>query len=254
VKPSPVPSILLFIGTAILAFSLFGKGWYSHSDETVQMSGGPLWSSICIDMGEGMKCETHTIFSGGGGMNIFRILGILFVFTALSGTVVMGIAGGMLLKKQRSALALVTVILLGVATLIELGSFLVGVSKGGMRDLPGYGFFLYFIGATLGFVGAIMAMRRGGPAPAPYPYPMPYPAGPPGPQYGYSAQPPMYPPQQPPAYAPPPAYPPVAAAPHGPMEGAAQAPQAGPPHVCGAPMTWAAQYGRWFCPRCNQYG
>ena len=44
----------------------------------------------------------------------------------------------------------------------------------------------------------------------------------------------------------------------------AQSPAAGPPaapaasqqpscYVCGTPLTWVAQYGRWYCGRCQSY-
>lgn len=253
-KPSPVPSILLFAATAILLFSLLGRGWYSINEDSLSMSSGPLWSKFCFENGGEMECQTHTIFSSEGGMNIFRITGILFALTALTATILSGIAAIFLLNKQRTALALVSLILIGVATLIELGMFVYGMSKGGRGGMPfpGYGFFLYFLGATLVIVGSIMAMKRGGPAPRPAGY-----GYPPGPQYGYGAPPyqaaPGYPPNQPPAYAQQQAPQPMpVAGPAGAPEGAA--PQATPPHGCGTPMTWVGQYNRWFCPRCNQYG
>lgn len=58
------------------------------------------------------------------------------------------------------------------------------------------------------------------------------------PGYGYPAQPPyMYPPQPPAAGAPVP-----------------QAPYTQPPcPVCGSPLSWVPQYGRWYCSRCQAY-
>lgn len=36
--------------------------------------------------------------------------------------------------------------------------------------------------------------------------------------------------------------------------GPAPAPAAGPAcPTCGSPLTWIAQYGRWYCYRCQQY-
>lgn len=53
-----------------------------------------------------------------------------------------------------------------------------------------------------------------------------------------------------PAYYPPPYYPYPPQAPQAPVAG----PQA-PPNcpVCGQPLSWIAQYGRWYCARCQQY-
>ncbi len=58
----------------------------------------------------------------------------------------------------------------------------------------------------------------------------------------YGAPPPMYgaPPQAPPAG------PGAPAAPGAPY----QAPTC---YVCGSPLTWVAQYGRWYCSRCQTY-
>lgn len=275
-KPSPVPSILLFAATALLLFSLFGRGWYTINEETIRMASGPIRSEVCFETGGEMNCESSNIISdlGKGSMGGLRLIHLLFVLTAIAGTIVGGIAAIFLLTKQRTALALITLILLGVATLITLFTFLYAMSKGGRGNMPSYGFFLYIVGAAAAITGSIMAMRRGGPAPRPaYGYP------PQGAQYGYGA-PPAYPqqgypqgaypqqpqgaypqgpapgyPNQPPAYAPPQQAPlaqPVAA-PAGAPEGAAPQ-QAGPGHTCGTPMVWVAQYNRWFCSRCNQYG
>ena len=273
-KPSPVPSILLLIAAAILAFSLLGRGWYTHDSDSVSAKSGPLWGEVCIDMGDGMECKTHTVFSNlGKNINGFAILGLLFIACALGGMITSAIAGFMLLSKPRSALAMVSLILMSVATLIMLSIFFYGFSKGG-GDLPGYGFFLYFIGATLVIVGSILGMssKRGG-APAHPGYGRPgYPPGygypPPGynqaPGYGYPP-PGGYPPgnQAGPGYAPPgyppanqpPGYPqPAPTAPLGAADYAAPQPQApqAPMHSCGLPMAWDPRHQRWGCQRCGQ--
>ena len=290
-KPSPVPSILLFAATALLLFSLFGRGWYTADEESFKMAAGPIRNEVCFEAsGDGMTCESSNLISdlGKGSMSPLRLIHLLFVLTAIAGMITGGICAIFLLNKQRSALALITLILLGVATLITLGTFFYSMSKGGKSNLPSYGFFLYILGAAASIVGSIMAMRRGGPAPGPGGYAYPpqgaqygygappgYPQGPGYPQPGYPQQgatpgypqqgaapgypqqgaAPGYPPNQPPAYAPPQQAPlaqPVAA-PAGAPEGAAPQ-QAGPGHTCGTPMMWVAQYNRWFCSRCNQYG
>ncbi len=270
-KPSPVPSILLFAATALLLVSLFGRGWYTAAEESFKMAAGPIRSEVCFEAsGDGMTCESSNILSdlGKGSMSPLRLVHLVFVLTAIAGMITGGIAAIFLLNKERSALALITLILLGVATLITLGTFFYAMSKGGKSSLPSYGFFLYIVGAAASIVGSIMAMRRGSPAPrqggyayppqgAQYGYGSPpgYPQGPGYPQQapGYPPQAPGYPPSQP-AYAPPQQAPlaqPVAA----PADAREAAPQqAGPGHTCGASMTWVAQYNRWFCQRCNQYG
>ncbi len=279
VKPSPVPSILLLIAAAILAFSLLGRGWTTHDSESVTVKSGPLWGEVCIDMGDGMECKTHTVFSNlGKNINGFAILGLLFIACALGGMITSAIAGFLLLSKPRTALAMVSLILMSVATLIMLAIFLYGFSKGG-GDLPGYGFFLYFVGATLVIVGSILGMssKRGGAPAHPRPgYPPAYGYAPPGyppPAYNHTPgynQVPGYPPpgyQAGPGYAPPgyppanqpPGYPqPVPTAPLGaadyaaaPSPQAPQAPQA-PMHSCGLPMAWDPRNQRWGCQRCGE--
>lgn len=244
-KPSPVPSILLFIATAALLFSLFGRGWNTHVDEHIAVHSGPVWGEVCFDSGDGMECKTHTFLSdlGKGSMGPGRIFGLLFVLLGVGGTIVAGIAAILLLSRPRTATALVTVILVGGSAVIMLGLFVYGVSQGGRFEVPGYGFFLFFIGAILAVVGGFLGMSssRGGAAQAPM-----------RPGYPYGGPPPGYPAQ--PGYGGPPGYP----QPHQmqqpmPQPVHAQPPQAGPAHTCGTSMTWVVQYNRWYCPRCNQY-
>ncbi len=66
-------------------------------------------------------------------------------------------------------------------------------------------------------------------------------------------QPMYYAPQSPYAYAPPQA--PMAPSPPAPGAPAAAPGAYTPPAcpVCGTPLTWVAQYGRWFCTRCQAY-
>jgi len=65
-------------------------------------------------------------------------------------------------------------------------------------------------------------------------------------------------PNQPMYYAPQPPY--AYAPPQAPSQPAPGAPAAAPGvytppacPVCGTPLTWVAQYGRWFCTRCQAY-
>ena len=64
--------------------------------------------------------------------------------------------------------------------------------------------------------------------------------------YGYA--PPMYPPSQGPPPTSPPGRPPT-----GPPTGSQMAPVPAACPVCGRPMMWVPQYGRWYCPTCGQY-
>jgi hypothetical protein len=261
VKPSPVPSILLFAGTLFLAIGLLGRGWTSHDGEGLSVHTGPVWGTVCFEDfrgGDEMKCETTFFLKdlGKGSFGPARLLGLLFILLSLTGMVMSPIAGFILLKKQRSATSLLTLIFAGGGLLIVILLFAyAAIDSPKHFDLPGYGFFLYFLGSVLAVVGAIMGMMRARGAAAgmlPQPYPMP--------GQGYAPQQPHYPPQQP--------YPPQAQQPYPPQPQQSpyapggqqqpynpQAAQQGPAHpTCGTPMTWAAQYNRWFCPRCNQYG
>src|SRR5437660_9745586 len=64
--------------------------------------------------------------------------------------------------------------------------------------------------------------------------------------YGYA--PPMYPPSQGPPPTSPPGGPPT-----GPPTGPQMAPAPAAFPVCGRPVMWVPQYGRWYCPTCGQY-
>ncbi len=65
------------------------------------------------------------------------------------------------------------------------------------------------------------------------------------------------PPYYPASYGPPQAAygaPPMAPAPPAPGQPAPSTPYQTPAcYVCGTPMTWVAQYGRWYCSRCQAY-
>lgn len=88
------------------------------------------------------------------------------------------------------------------------------------------------LGLVLLIIGIILAATN---RPTPPFYPGPYGAPP---QYGATMAPPQAYPPQPPA-----AGQPVPTAPY-------QQPTC---YVCGSPLTWVAQYGRWYCSRCQTY-
>jgi len=253
----------MFVAAAALAYGLIGRGWFSIHEERFSADGGPVWSTICtsFDSDDGMKCETHTFLSGEGGHGLQWILSLMFVLTGLTAMVMSGIAGIFLLKKPRSLLSILTLCFAGTSFLIIIGQLLYGASKGGFH-LPGHGFFIYLIGAITAIVGGIMGMVRksdGQPAGGVRPG-YGYPPGQGYPNQGYG-NPNPYGPQPGPAYAQPQGAPPQGSpyAPGGaPQQAYSPAPQqpaaqAGPPHTCGTPTTWVAQYNRWFCTRCNQY-
>jgi hypothetical protein len=247
VKPSPVVSILLFIGTAALLFGLVGRGWSTASGDGFSVKSGPVWGEVCMkrnfdsDSGE-VECKTHTFLTGEGSWGIARILGVFFVLLGLGGAIVGGIAGFFLLSKPRSALSLLTLILVGGSFLIMLGLILYGLVDRGKLNLPEYGFFIYLLGAVVSIVGAIMGMARSGGAAAGVPMGRPphwgqqpgYGPGAGGYQGGYAQQPGGYPqqggapgyPQQP--GAPQQGYPPQGYPPQG-APGSGGYPQGGAP-------------------------
>jgi hypothetical protein len=261
VKPSPVPSILLFVGALFLIISLLGRGWSTYDSEGISANSGPVWGTVCMkDFGDEVnekRCETHHFLKDldkgkWGGM---RLIGFLFVLMALTGMVMTPIAGGILLKKQKSALALMTLIFVGGALLLFLIVLLYALADSPKHfELPGYGFFLFLVGSIAAVVGSIMAMSRArgmsaGQLPRPYPMQGQQPYPPQQQPYPPQGQPYQQAPQQQNPYAPG-AQP---QQPYNPQQG--QQAQQGPAHpTCGTPMQWAAQYNRWFCPRCNQYG
>jgi len=267
VKPSPVASILLFAGALFLVIGLLGRAWFVMDNDVVSQHVGPVWGEVCFNSefresraGED-RCETFHFLKDldKGDWGGLRLMFFLFVLMALTGMVMTPIAGILLLKKQKSAMSLMTLIFAGGALLLILIVFLYEMADSKHFELPSYGFFIYFLGSVLAVVGSIMAMVRAKGMPAgvlPRPYPQPgYPPQPMPQQYGSQ---PYQQPQQPhlpaaqPAQSPyAPGAQPQAQAPYNPQPQAQQVP-AHP--VCGTPMTWAAQYNRWFCPRCNQYG
>lgn len=213
-KPSPVVSILLFVGTAGLLLSLIGRGWFgSEVSGSYRFRMGPVWSEVCTrgfdmdsdsspsfsssDSGDELECKTYTFLSNFGReeWNLARVLGVMFVLLSLAGTVCAGIAGIVLLRKPRSGLALATLITIGGAFLILSIGIVYVLAKERVGELPGWGFFLFLFAAVITIVGSIMGVVRK-----------------PG-----------------------------------------MTPTAGPPHRCGGLAVWVAQANRWFCPRCNEY-
>ncbi len=263
VKPSPVPSILLFVGGLFLIIGLMTRSWSSFESEGVSANSGPVWGTVCMkDFGDEvneMRCETHHFLKDldKGKWGGIRLVGFLFVLMALTGMVMAPIAGILLLKNQKSALSLMTLIFAGGSLLLFLFVLLYALADSPKHfDLPGWGFFVYLVGSIAAVVGAIMGMSRARGTPAgalPRPYPMPGQPYPPQQQQPYpQAQQQPYPqaPQAPQANP----YAPGGQPQQQPYNPQPQA-QQGPAHpVCGTPMQWAAQYNRWFCPRCNQYG
>jgi hypothetical protein len=225
-KPSPVSSIILLLGALILLYCAFGTGWFSLGDEG---GIGLIRMKQCYD-GE---CRSKLIFDK--HMHVEDMLLIVTFLMTFATAVVSAIAGLVLFKPGRSALALVAVIGAGVA-MASAVALLVKIHGFGITYGPA--FYLFWLSTIGVLVAGILAMQR--PAIAGQ-MPMGYPSQP----MGYPGLPPMGYPGQPPMGGP------VASAPVMPV---AAMPPPGPPcTTCGTPTTFVAQYNKQFCQRCNRY-
>ncbi|MEO8705433.1 MAG: hypothetical protein ABI867_35710 [Kofleriaceae bacterium] len=246
-KPSPIASILMFVGAAFLLFALFSTGWFTHSDKESSMAIGILRSEMCFDG----HCQSNILFSNMGriGPELLLLLGVLLF--SLTAVIMAIIAGFKLFKPGRTALAVLALAFAGAAALMLI---LMLLKAGGMGGASfGYAFYMFWLGAISAITASVMAMMRPR-APSAMMRP-----GMPGMQPMYGAPPQgMYPPQYgapqqggygaPMQQQQPPMQQPMQMQQH-PMG----APQGAACPTCQTPTTWVAQYNRWFCQRCNKY-
>ncbi|MBS1122007.1 MAG: glycine-rich protein A3-like [Deltaproteobacteria bacterium] len=259
-KPSPIASILLFIGAALLLFAAVSGSWVSMRGGDYSFSFGLIRGESCF---EG-TCRSESIFSGGGGA--FNLISLL-EFVLVLGSAVLGVITAIkLFRPFRSVLAVVTMSIVAAALLFGL-FFLFRTGGSSLA----YGAGVFFAGGAATLAGSIMGMTRPRPPQAMRPMMMRPPMGMYPPQQGYPPPgyaPPGYAPQgyAPQGYAPPPqGYAPQGYAPQGyapqpsqppqqQMYQPPQQPQQGAPcPTCATPSTWVAQYGRMFCAPCNKY-
>ena len=240
-KPSPISSILLFVGAALLLFAAVSVSWFTASFEESSFSMGLIRGESCHER----TCHTATIFSGGrlGAAGLLAIL--MFILTIASAGLAVP-TGILLFKPGRRVLSLITVIIVGCAALLSI-VLLVKYGKGDAKF--GIAFYAFWVAVIATVTACILAMVR---APVVGGQPMRpmgmHPGMQPQMYPGQMQQPQMYPGQQPmqpqpmqPQYMQP-----------QPMQ-PQQAPQGAPCPTCAAPTTWVAQYTRWFCQRCNKY-
>ncbi|HEU0032769.1 MAG TPA: hypothetical protein VFQ53_19190 [Kofleriaceae bacterium] len=229
-KPSPVTSILLFAGAALLLFACFSASWFSHSSGDFSSSTGLIRGEFC----EEGHCKSFTIFSGGSNIGGAGLLLILTFLLTLAGAVMAGIAGLLLLKPGKTVMSILAMCFASGAALLVLA--LLGKYGGSGAS---YGLAIFFLGFAVTLTGSIMGMsRKGVPRPMMMRPGMPMQPGMPYPPYGS-----QMPPQG--AYGAP-----QGANPYGPQ---AAAVQGAPCATCSTPTTWVAQYNRWYCNRCQKY-
>jgi hypothetical protein len=241
VKPSPISSILLFVGAALLLYAAVSVSWFTASFEESSFSMGLIRGESCNDG----TCRTATIFSGGrlGASGLLAIL--MFILTISSAGLAVP-TGILLFKPGRRVLSLITVIIVGCAGLLSL-VLLLKYGKGEAKF--GLAFYAFWLAVMATVAACIIAMLRpraaGGQPMRPMGMPGMQPQMYPG-QQPMQQQPQMYPGQQP-MQQQPQMYPGQQ-----PMQ-PQQAPQGAPCPTCATPTTWVAQYTRWFCQRCNKY-
>ena len=215
-KPSPVASILLFVGALLLLVAAFSASWFTMGDGDSSMSVGLIRFQSCFDG----DCKSATVFRGGvGSLGFYGMVAVLEFVLCLAGAGLAATTGFLLLKPGRHAMSIVTLSVVGVAGLFGL---IVLAQKPGGASF-GYAFAMFWLGAAGAIAASIIAMTRPrGATPA-----VGMPLRPMGPPLGMP-----YPP-----------YPQQAALQHRGM----------PCRACQTPTVWVAQYNRWFCQRCNQY-
>lgn len=257
-KPSPLHSILMFVGAALVLFAIVSTGWFTFSmsmgdGDSVSNSFGVLRSEGCFKG----RCESALIFKN-MRLEPEMVFAILTLLTGLVSAVFAVIAGIFLMKPGRTSLSLVTLIVAGVAFLCAiLFILLIKVKTDQMK--VGYASFIFLIGIAGLITASIMAMirpRAGAAMPQrAHAQSQPFPQGQQNP-YGqqsqpYQQQPQMHQPQQQPQYSAQ-GYPQQQQTP--PPQQQQSNPQGGPPcPTCGQTATWVAQYNRWFCTRENKY-
>ena len=261
-KPSPLASIFMFVGSALLLITIFSASWFSlDMGDDSSFSYGLVRGKECYDG----HCRSRMIFSG-GGMGASGLIALIVWLLSLAGIVVAVIAGCFLFKPGRSTLAVVALGLVGGGLLFAL-LMLVQMK---FRHLS-WGFPIYFVGAAGVITASIMSMMRPATPRPVFPMgmrpPMPYmnPYGPPqanpyAPPQSNPYAPPQANPYASPGAAPPranPYAPPGMVTPAAEVAGAsadpASATQGAPCQTCQTPTTWVAQYNRWFCARCQKY-
>lgn len=279
-KTSPLVSILMFVGAAMLLFALASSGWLTLSEGPASAGVGIMRSSQCMDG----DCRSEMNFKR-LDTNIESVLAIVTMLFTLGTIVLAVIAGIVLLKPRRSALALVALILAGVAFLAGI-AFLIKIKGQTSMLSVGYAFFIFVLGSAGVITAGIMAMvrpRTGAPAgmrmaghAQSQPFQQGNPYGQQPQQYGQQPQQYGHQPQQQHGqqqhgqpqqqhgqaqHAQPQAHSqPHQAQAHSQPHQAQQQPQqqsnpqGGPPcPTCGTSATWVAQYNRWFCTRENKY-
>ncbi len=220
-KPSPLASIVLFAGAALLLVSLISSSWFKYEGEDMSMSIGLIRSQSCDST---YGCRSMGLFGGGG---FGGIIGLLVAVLVLGSMVLSVITAFYCLKPYRTALAAVTMGIVSGTLLIGLLYVFRGMGVG-----FGYGVPVFFLGAGAVLTGSIMGMTR--------------------PRPPQAARPAMYPPQMYGAnmYAPPPQHVAPGSSPYAPPG----PPTYGPPcPTCTTPTMWIAQYSRMLCSKCNRY-
>jgi len=260
VKPSPIVSIIMFVGAAMVLFAIVSTGWFNFSmdmgeGDSVSNAFGVLRSEGCYKG----RCESALIFKN-MRLEPEMVFAILTLITGLTSAVFGVIAGIFLLKPRRSALSLVTLIVAGVALLCAL-LFIVLIKVKTDRMGVSYAAFIFLLGVAGLITASIMAMIRPRAGVMPqraHAQSQPFPQGqnPYGQQsQPYQQQPQMHQPQQQPQYSAQ-GYPQQQQTPQPqPQQQSSQSnPQGSPPcPTCGQAATWVAQYNRWFCTRENKY-
>jgi hypothetical protein len=226
VKPSPISSILLFIGAPLLVWAALGTSWFTMNTEEYSFGIGLIRGENCSHG----HCESMTIFSG-GSLGLHGMLAIVTFLCAFGGAVLSVIAGIQLLKPGRRVLSVITMCAVAAAGLFSLIILLWASFRG-----IGYGVGVFWAGIAATLTGSIIAMARPRAPqmmrPMMYPPHMQRPMHPNQPQY----QQPM---QQQPQY--------QQAMQQQPLQPGAPCP------TCSSPTMWVQQYGRIFCQRCNKY-
>ncbi|MEJ7601861.1 MAG: hypothetical protein WKG01_28445, partial [Kofleriaceae bacterium] len=153
-KPSPIASILLFVGAAMLLFALVSSGWLTTSRGEFSGGIGITRSESC----GGGECRSELIFKH-LDTNVESVLSVVTGLFTLGTVVFAIIAGIILMKPRRSGLALVAMILASVAFLAGVALILKWKVKTDMFSV-GYAFFIFVHGCAGVITASIMAMMR----------------------------------------------------------------------------------------------
>lgn len=239
-NPAQLGGILLLVCAGLILIGTVTRGWFTMSRGNNSSSVGLIGYKFCYD-GECKGKIFEPDMSKGADADVTAARYLAFL-GGLGAVVVAGLGGAMALGRKPDKVPLLAIyIVCGIAAFF--GLYFIGRALSEVRGSggpgPGWSFCVAFIGHIGAAVIAGVMIRPHARRTAPGFHPG-------YPQQGYAPQPQGYAPQPQGSAPPQPGY----APPQAPQQ---QAAPSCPRCVAQGQVTYAAQYQRYFCGRCQQY-